>query len=345
LILVTCRPHNRENNREDSLQSVLRFWLACLVTLAAGIVSATAETYPTRVVTMIVPFGPGSGTDIVARVLADKASDFLGQRIIIDDIGGAGGTIGVSRAAKAGPDGYEIVLGAVDTFAQSQYLFKEPPYNSVTDFVPVGLAVEQPLLLVVRNDLPVNNLKEFAAYLKASQGKMRFGSAGVGAAPYLACSMLTAAIGATATNVPYRAAAPALEDMMRGDIDYYCPLSISASSLLAAKSLKPLAVLTKDRSPLYPDLPTAREQGIDVTDGYYWMGVFAPKGTPEAIVAALNSAFSKALDDPGLQAHLRDASATVVAPDRRSSAYLQQYLGDEIGKWTAIMKKNNVPQQ
>jgi tripartite-type tricarboxylate transporter receptor subunit TctC len=327
------------------LQPLLRFWLACLLTLSAGIVSATAQTYPTRVITMIVPFGPGSGTDIVARVLADRASDFLGQKIIIDDIGGAGGTIGVSRAAKVAPDGYEIVLGAVDTFAQSQYLFKEPPYNSMTDFVPVGLAVEQPLLLVVRNDLPVNNLKEFAAYLIASQGKMRFGSAGVGAAPYLACSMLTAAIGATATNVPYRAAAPALEDMMRGDIDYYCPLSISVSSLLAAKSLKPLAVLTKDRSPLYPDLPTAREQGIDVTDGYYWMGVFAPKGTPEAIVAALNSAFSKALDDPDLQAHLHEASATVVAPDRRSSAYLQQYLGDEIGKWTGIMKKNNVPQQ
>jgi len=329
------------------LKSALRrkSWLACLVILICGIASAMAQTWPSRIITMVVPFGPGSGTDIVARVLAAKASDILGQQVIIEDLGGAGGTIAVSRVAKATPDGYEIVLGAVDTFAQSQYLFKDPPSNTATDFVPVALAVEQPLLLVVRNDLPVSNLKEFAAYLKANGTKMRFGSAGVGAAPYLACSMLIAAVGATATHVPYRSAAPALQDMMRGDIDFYCPLSISVSGLVASHSVKPLAILTKDRSPLFADLPTAREQGFDVVDGYYWMGIFAPKGTPGPVVATLNAAFSKALDDPALQAHLLDASATIVAPDRRSSAYLKQYLGDEITKWTAIMKASNVPQQ
>jgi tripartite-type tricarboxylate transporter receptor subunit TctC len=265
--------------------------------------------------------------------------------VIVEDLGGAGGTIAVSRVAKAPPDGYQIVLGAVDTFAQSQFLFKEPPFNSVTDFVPVGLAVEQPLLLVVRNDLPVTNLKEFAAYLKANQTKMRFGSAGIGAAPYLACSMLTRSIGATATHVPYRSAAPALEDMIRGDIDYYCPLSISASGLIESKSIKVLAVLTHDRSLLYPDVPTAREQGFDVVDGYYWMGLFAPKDTPAPIVATLNAALGRALDEPAVQSRLREASATVVAPERRSSAYLKDYLGTEITKWAGIMKASNVPQQ
>jgi tripartite-type tricarboxylate transporter receptor subunit TctC len=272
-------------------------------------------------------------------------SEALGQQMIVEDLGGAGGTIAVSRVAKAAPDGYQIVLGAVDTFAQSQYLFKEPPSNTVADFVPVGLAVEQPLLLVVRNDLPVSNLKEFATYLKANQAKMRFGSAGIGAAPYLACSMITAAIGATATHVPYRSAAPALQDMMRGDIDYYCPLSISVSGLLENKSVKPLAVLTGDRSPLYPDLPTAREQGFDVVDGYYWMAMFAPKDTPVPVVATLNKALGTALDDATMQSRLREASATVVAPERRSIAYLKDYLASEITKWTAIMKASNVPQQ
>lgn len=319
--------------------------LACAIIAACGIASAFAEGWPTRVVTLVIPFGPGSGTDIVGRIIANQTSQALGQQMIVDDIGGAGGTIAVSRVAKATPDGYQIVLGAVDTFAQSQYLFKEPPSNTVTDFVPVGLAVEQPLLLVVRNELPVSNLKEFADYLKAHQDKMRFGSAGVGAAPYLACAMLNRAIGATATHVPYRSAAPALQDMIRGDIDYYCPLSISASSLVENKSVKALAILTHDRSPLFPDLPTAREQGIDVSDGYYWMGVFAPKDTPAPVVATLNAAIGSALDNATVQSRLRDASATVVAPERRSSAYLKDFLGTEIAKWAAIMKASGVPQQ
>lgn len=320
-------------------------WLACLVILALGVASALAGGWPARVVTLMIPFGAGSGTDIVGRILATKTSEALGQQMIVEDLGGAGGTIAVSRVAKAAPDGYEVVLGAVDTFAQSQYLFKEPPSNSIADFEPVGLAVEQPLLLVVRTDLPASNLKEFAAYLKANEAKMKFGSAGIGAAPYLACSMLTAAIGATATHVPYRSAAPALQDMIRGDIDYYCPLSISVSGLIDSKSVKPLAILTHDRSPLFPDLPTAREQGFDVVDGYYWMGVFAPKGTPAPVVATLNAALGNALNDATVQARLRDASATVVAPERRSSAYLKDYLASEITKWAAIMKASKVPQQ
>jgi tripartite-type tricarboxylate transporter receptor subunit TctC len=157
--------------------------------------------------------------------------------------------------------------------------------------------------------------------------------------------MLTTAIGATATHVPYRSAAPALEDMIRGDIDYYCPLSISVSGMIESKSVKPLAILTKDRSPLFPGLPTAREQGFDVADGYYWMGMFAPKGTPEPVLAKLNTALGGALSDVTVQSRLRDASATVVAPDRRSRAYLKDYLASEVTKWAAIMKASNVPQQ
>jgi tripartite-type tricarboxylate transporter receptor subunit TctC len=179
--------------------------------------------------------------------------------------------------------------------------------------------------------------------VKANQAKMQFGSAGVGAAPHLACSLITSAIGATAvTHVPYRSSAPALQDMIAGNLDYYCPLAVGAIPLMESKSVKVLAILTRDRSPLLPDLPTAREQGLDVVDGYYWMGFFFPKGTPEPIVATLNAAISTAIDTPAVQARLRDVATTAVTRDRRSSAYLQKYLESEIAKWAVTMKASGV---
>ncbi len=318
--------------------------LACAAALI-GIVSAGAQDFPARFMTMVVPFGAGSGTDIVARIFAAHVSQLLGKQMVIENIAGAGGTTGVGRAAKAQPDGHQIVLGGLDTFAQSQYLFKKPPYNSITDFEPVALAIEQPLVLVVRKDLPVTNLKEFMEYAKDNPGKLRFGSGGIGGAPYLACSTMNAAIGVSATHVPYRSAAHALQDMLSGDIDYYCMLAISAINQIESKTVKVLAVLTRDRSPIFPDLPTAREQGLDVTDGYYWMAFFAPKGTPAPIVAVLNGAFQKALDTPEVQTRLHGLAATVVTPERRTSAYLKEYLASEVTKWAAIMKAADVPQQ
>jgi tripartite-type tricarboxylate transporter receptor subunit TctC len=281
----------------------------------------------------------------MARIIASKVQEIIGKPIIIEDIGGAGGTIAVSRVARADPDGYQLIIGAVDTFAQSQYLFDNPPANTLTDFEPVALAVEQPLVLVARKELPVSNLTEFSVYLKAHPAEMKFGSAGVGAAPYLACAMFTRAVGATAIHVPYRAAAPALRDMMGGEIDYYCPLAVSAVPFAKNDSLKMLAVLTPNRSAIFPNLPTAREQGVNVTDGYYWNAFFAPKGTPTEIVNTLSAAISKALDDSTVQARLRELAATVVPSDRRSPDYLRKYLGEEITKWSAIMKDNDVDRQ
>jgi len=316
-----------------------------LIGLCLACVPASAETWPSRVITLVVPFGAGSGTDIIARIVAAKASEIIGKQIIVEDIGGGGGTIAVSRVARADPDGYHFIIGAVDTFAQAQYLFENPPSNTMTDFEPIALAVEQPLVFVARKELPVNNLTEFAAYLKSHQNEMKFGSAGVGAAPYLACAMINKAVGATAIHVPYRAAAPALQDMLAGDIDYYCPLAVSAIPFVKNSSIKLLAVLTPTRSPIFPDLPTAREQGIDVTDGYYWNGFFAPKGTPTEIINKLSAAISTALDDPTVQERLREFAATVVPADRRSPDYLKSYLGEEIKKWSVIMKDNGVVRQ
>ena len=303
---------------------------------------AAAQNWPARHITMIVPFGPGSGSDIVGRILSQRMSEELGQQVIVENMGGGGGSIGANRAAKSEPDGYTIVMGAVDTFAQNQTLYKNPPYNPVTDFVPILLAGEQPLLLITRKDLPPNSLEELAAYMKINQGKMQFGSSGIGSAPHLACSQLAAAAGVSLAHVPYRGSAPALQDMVAGNLDLYCPLAAGAIPLIEAKSVKALAVLTQQRSPLLPDLPTAGEQGFGNVDGYYWIGFFAPKGTPEPVVAKLTASVEKAIDTPAVQARLRDVGTTVMPPERRSPAYLKTYVEAEIAKWAGIIKASGV---
>jgi tripartite-type tricarboxylate transporter receptor subunit TctC len=320
--------------------------LACLAALAATATPVMAQEWPNRPIRLIVPFGAGSGTDIVARIISNDVAEILGKPVVIENVGGAGGTIGVTRAARAAPDGYTMVIGAVDTFAQSQYLFRTPPSNTVEDFAAVGLAVEQPLVLLARKDLPGGTLREFADYARARPGQMSFASAGIGAAPYLACAMFNAAVGIRdVVHVPYRAAAPALQDMMAGRLDYYCPLAAAAVSFIQDNSLQVLAVLTAERSPLFPSLPTAQEQGIAVVDGYYWNAFFMPSGTPEPILDAMNAALRTALSRQAVQDRLRTAASTAVAPERRSRDYLATYLRSEITKWAAIMRTAEVPQQ
>jgi len=291
---------------------------------------------------MVVPFAAGSASDTVGRILAARLSEVLGQQVIIENIGGAGGMTGAARVAKAAPDGYQIVLGGVDTFAQNQTLYKKPLYNSVGDFAPVALMVEQPLVLLVRNDLPVHNLKEFIAYAKANQGKMQYGSAGVGSGSHLACAQLNAAMGIDVTHVPYRGSPPAMQDLIAGRIDYFCALGAAAMPQIASNSMRALAVLTKQRSPLLPDVASAHEQGLTDFDSYFWSALFVPKGTPDAVVQALQAAAVATLDTPAVQARLKEVGVTVVAPDRRTTAYLQQFLDSEIEKWAGTIKASGV---
>jgi tripartite-type tricarboxylate transporter receptor subunit TctC len=308
-------------------------------------VDAHASGWPTRTVTLLVPFAAGSGTDLVARVIAASASEALGQQIIIENAGGAGGTIGVSRAARMAPDGYNMVMGAVDTFAQSQSLYARPNYNPLKDFTPIGLAVEQPILLTVNKNLPVKDIKEFVAYVKSNHAKMQFGSAGIGAAPYLACFSLNLEIGAEVTHVPYRGSAAALADLMGGTLDYYCPLAGGAIPLMSGNLIKALATLTAERSELLPDLPTAKEEGVNATDGYYWMGFWFPAGTPQEIVNKMNGAIRSALSKPEVKARLREQAATVVSEDRQSPEYLRKFDEEEITKWTKIIKAAGIVPQ
>ncbi len=316
--------------------------LTAFAALASQAAPAASQDWPVRSIALIVPFGPGSATDVVARIIGSRMSEVLGQQVIIENVSGAGGMIGLARVAKAAPDGYQVGLGAVDSIAQSQALFATPLYNSASDFTPVGLAVEQPLLLIARKELPPNTLKEFADYVKVNHGKMQFGSGGAGSAVHLACSQITQAIGTSVAHVPYRSSAAALLDLVAGTLDFYCPLAAAGAPLIDSKSVKALAILTRNRSPLMPELPSAQEQGIEGIDAYYWMGYFLPKDTPEPIVAKLNAAIGAALDTPAVASRLRDVGTTVVMSERRSPAHFRSFVESEIKKWTETIKSSGV---
>jgi tripartite-type tricarboxylate transporter receptor subunit TctC len=321
---------------------LFRSVVVALVLVLPWVASAHAQTWPTRPVTMVVPFAAGSASDTVARILAARLSELLGQQVVIENIGGAGGMTGVARVAKAAPDGYTFVLGGVDTFAMNQTLYKRPLYNSATEFEPVSLVVEQALILVARKDLPAGNLRELATHAKANPGKMQYGSAGVGSGSHLACAQLNSALGINVAHIPYRGSPPAMQDIIAGRIDYYCSLAAAAMPQLASKTMKPLAVLTRERSSLLPDVATAHEQGVKDFDVNFWSGYFFPKGTPAAVAVRLHMASENTVNTPAVQERLKGVGVTVVPGDRRSPVYLAKFLADETAKWAATIKTSGV---
>jgi tripartite-type tricarboxylate transporter receptor subunit TctC len=309
---------------------------ALLVSAAFG----AADDWPTRPVTMVVPFAPGGPADAVGRILASRVSETLGQEVIVENIGGGGGMLGGARVAKGVPDGYQFVLGNMGTHAANQTLYKSPLYNAADDFAPVALIVETPLLLLTRKDLPAENLPQFVDYARANQAKMQFGSGGVGSASHLACLLVNLAIGIKVTHVPYRGAAPAMQDLMAGRIDYQCPDSPTSVAQIESGTIKALAVLTAQRSARLPDVPTAREQGLSDVVASNWFAAFYPKGTPAGMVAKLRAAIVAAMDTPSLQTRMRDIGAELVAPERRTPEYLHAFVASEIAKWAAPIKQS-----
>jgi tripartite-type tricarboxylate transporter receptor subunit TctC len=314
--------------------------LPCLAFLHAPAAAQTssAQTWPSRPVTMVVTYAPGGTTDIVGRIIGTRLSDILKQQVVIENIGGAGGMTGAARVAKAPPDGYQFVLGNVGTHAQNQTLYKNPSYNAATDFAPVGLLVDLPMLMVARTTLPPNDLREFIVYAKANQAKMQYASAGTGAPTHLACALLNAAMGVDITHVPYRGSALALQDMIAGRIDYHCLNASAAIPHLEGKTAKAITMTTRERSQTFPDIPTAREQGLKDFVAENWLAFFFPKGTPAAIVQRLNEVAVAAMTTPAVAAQLKKNGADIVAPERRSPEYLQKFVASEIEKWAAPIK-------
>jgi len=290
---------------------------------------------------MVVPFAPGGATDVVGRILRGPLSDNLGQPVIIENLDGAGGMTGTTRVARAASDGYTFVLGNTGTHAHNQTLYKNPPYNAAIDFTPVALVADLPMVLTARKDFPADNLSDFIAYAKANGAKMQFGSAGAGSTTHLACALLNA-IGIDITHIPYRGAAPAMQDLLAGRLDYQCITVGSAASLVEGTRIKAIANLTMNRSPVMPAVATAHERGIKDFSADFWTAFFLPKGTPASIVQRLNSATLAAMSHPSVQQRMTELGAEPVTPERRSSDYLQAFVGSQIEKWAGPIRKSGV---
>jgi tripartite-type tricarboxylate transporter receptor subunit TctC len=257
--------------------------------------------------------------------------------VIIENVGGAGGMVGSARVAKAAPDGYTFVLGS-RADAINQTLYKNPLYNLATDLAPVVLIADQPTVLVARKDLPVDNLQQFIAYARKSQVIMQYGSAGAGSTGHVDCALLNAAMGVNIAHVPYRGGGPAMQDLIAGRIDYFCTLSGTVASQIEGKLVKPIANLSRERSPMLPALATAQEQGLKDFDASTWFGFFVPQSTPSAVIQKLHDATVEAMDTPSVQERLREVGAVTVAPERRSPEALQKFVASEIEKNAAPLK-------
>jgi tripartite-type tricarboxylate transporter receptor subunit TctC len=299
---------------------VTRHWVAAVVLLTiAAINSAPAEDYPTRTITMIIPFAVGGPADITGRIVADILARHLGRSVVVENINGAGGTIGALRAARATPDGYTILFGHMSTNALAPAFYPNLGYDPIRDFEPIGLAAEYPELLVVRKDFPANNLGEFIAYAKTHENKLNVGHAGVGSISYIGCLLLDAAIGIKPALIPFTGTAPVLNAMLGGEIDYECDPVLGTLAQVREGTVRALAIAAKQRSPMLPDVPTSYEQGLPEFDCAVKYAVFAAAGTPKPAIEKLAAALNEGLDEGPVRKRLANLGADIAEPGRRGS--------------------------
>src|SRR4029079_13672548 len=304
--------------------------------------AALAQTYPLRPITMVVPFAAGGTFDVVGRIIATRMAELLGQSVIVENVTGGGGVVGVTRVINAAPDGYTLLLGTVGTHAYNQWVYKRRRYDAIGDFTPVALFSEQPMVLEARKDLPANDLREFIALLKSNGSKMQYGSAGAGTTTHLACALLNSRIGVDVTHVPYRGSAPAANDLISGQIDYLCGNLGAAIGRIAGKQEKVLAVLSRDRTPIMPELRTADEQGLEGMDITTWTAFFLPKGAPGPVADKLNMVTHEAMETPTIKARMHDIGVTGITPERRSREYLAKFVADEVARWENPIKSGGL---
>jgi len=315
---------------------------AAMLSLPAQAQTSPTQIWPTRPVTMVVPFAAGGPMDVVGRIMATSLSEQLGQQVIVENVGGGGGMTGATRVAKAAPDGSQFVLGNVGTHAVSQSLSKNPPYNVAADFAPVALIADLSLVLVTRKDLPAADLQEFIAYAKANEDKMQFGSASAGSATHLGCALLNAAIGVNVTHIPYRGGGPAMQDIVGGRADYICIDTPGVISLIESGQIKAMAVLSGSRTASLPNVPTAQEQGLAGFEAANWAAFFMAKGTPAPIVERLAAASAATTGSDAVQKRMKEIGVDPVAPERRSPEYLATFVEAEIAKWAGPVKASGL---
>jgi tripartite-type tricarboxylate transporter receptor subunit TctC len=311
--------------------------VAILLTVA-GMNGAQAQEYPARTVTIIVPFAAGGPADITGRIVADIFTRHLGQNFVVENVGGAGGTIGALRAARAAADGYTILSGHLGTNALAPAFYPNLGYDPQKDFEPIGLTAEYPELLVVRKDFPANNLREFVAYAKSHPDKLNVGHAGLGSVSYIGCLLLHAAIGIKPAMIPFTGTAPVLNAMLGGQVDYECDPVLGTLSQVQAGNVKALAVAARKRSPLLPDVPTSHEQGLPEFDIAPFYGVFVPRRTPQAVVEKLADALNKGLNEEAVQKRFAELGADSVEQGQRGPKALADLVKSESARLIPILR-------
>jgi tripartite-type tricarboxylate transporter receptor subunit TctC len=307
--------------------------------LAVLTAPALAQSYPTRPITMIVPFAAGGPTDIIARIVAEPMSRILGQQVVVENVAGAGGTTGITRAAGTKPDGYTLMMGHMGTHGVAPALFPNLKYNPATDFTPIGLAAGTPIIIVAKKNHPANTLKEFMDWLAKEGNKANQAYAGNASVSHTTGILLGTMIpGATPTLVPYTGTGPALNDLMSGQVDFMTDQIVNVVEQIRGNSIKAFAIATPQRSPALPDLPTTKEAGLPQYEVSAWNAVFAPKGLPADITAKLEDALNKALDDPNAKKRFDDLGGVVPGSAGRGGAALQKLVESELARWVPAIK-------
>jgi len=315
-----------------------RTLLAVAATLAALTGTAAAQDWPTRPITLIVPFAPGGGIDASARLQALAIGEALGQTIVVENVGAAAGTIGSGRVAKAATDGYTFMIGNSGTHVYSQSLYKKKPYDSVADFEPIAMVTDSPRILIARKDLPVKNLQELIAHMKANQATMQYSSAGVGSGTHLPCALLNFTLGVNVTHVPYRGEGPALQDVIAGRIDYMCTTIQSGAAQAKQGTVKGIAVMAPKRASIIPELATTGEQGLKGVEATVWNGFFFPKGTPKPIVEKMHKAIETMIARPDIRQKLETLGLEILPPEQRTTAYLAKFLKEDVERWGKVIQ-------
>jgi tripartite-type tricarboxylate transporter receptor subunit TctC len=321
-----------------------RLSLAAAFAMLAGVGAAAAQAYPSRPITMIVPFPPGGATTVLARVLAERMREPLGQPVVVENVSGAGGSIGVARVARAAPDGYSLSFGNWASHVGAGAVYPVQ-YDVLTDFEPVARVADTPLWVVARNDLPAKDLKELIAWLKANPGKASAATVGPGSGSHLCGIYLQSNTATSFQFVPYRGGAPAMQDLVAGQVDMMCDMSSNSLPFVRSGQIKALAVMAKARWPAAPDVPTVDEMGVPGIYVSFWHGLWAPKGTPKDVIAKLNGAVVDALADPATRQRFVDQGQEIPPRDQQTPQALAAYHKVDIEKWWPIIKAANIKMQ
>jgi tripartite-type tricarboxylate transporter receptor subunit TctC len=307
--------------------------------LSFAALPAGAQDYPTKNITLIVPFAAGGPTDVISRIVGEHMSRTLGQQIVIENVVGAGGTTASTRAKRATADGYTLITGHMGTHAASVALYPKLQYDPRTDFEPVGLIAGTPILILAKKDFPAKDLKEFVTYVKANETKLNNAHAGVGSVSFTTCLLLNSIMGVKPTTIPFQGTGPSMNALVGGQVDYMCDQIVNAVPQVKGGTIKAYAIATAERNPSLPDVPTTKEAGLPAFEASAWNAIFAPKGTPKAAVDKIAAALDKALDDEGVRKRLLDLGSDIPGKDRRGGAALGNLVKSEVDKWGKVIKE------